>query len=62
MSSMDRPKNPSPLEQQHNTDDFNCGVEPLDGYLKNFALTNNLNGSAKTMSRPQPGILSVIIR
>ncbi len=45
---MDKLKSPILLDRHHDTDDFDCGAEPLNGYLKNFALTNNQNGSART--------------
>ncbi len=45
---MDKLKSPIRLDRHHDLDDFDCGVEPLNTYLKNFALTNNQNGSART--------------
>jgi GNAT superfamily N-acetyltransferase len=45
---MDKPKNPILLDRHHDVSDFDCGAEPLNNYLKNFALTNNQNGSART--------------
>lgn len=45
---MDKPKNPLLLDRHHNVSDFDCGAEPLNNYLKSFALTNNQNGSART--------------
>lgn len=48
MSSMDKFKSPVLLDQHHDTHDFDCGSDPLNNYLKNFALTNNQNGSART--------------
>lgn len=45
---MDKLKNPILLDKHHNVNDFDCGAEPLNNYLKNFALTNNQNGSART--------------
>ncbi len=45
---MDKLKNPALLDRHHTVDDFDCGAEPLNGYLKNFALINNQNGSART--------------
>lgn len=36
------------LEPFHKVDDFDCGMEILNIYLKKFALTNNQNGSSRT--------------
>ncbi len=41
-------KIPVLLEEFHITDDFDCNVEALNIYLKQFALINNRNGSART--------------
>jgi GNAT superfamily N-acetyltransferase len=45
---MDKLKSPILFDKHHDVDDFDCGVDPLNKYLKNFALTNNQNGSART--------------
>ncbi|MEI8011622.1 MAG: GNAT family N-acetyltransferase [Candidatus Omnitrophota bacterium] len=45
---MDKLKSPILLDQHHDMDEFDCGVDPLNNYLKTFALTNNQNGSART--------------
>jgi len=45
---MDKLKSPTLLDRHHNVADFDCGAEPLNNYLKNFALINNQNGSART--------------
>ena len=45
---MDKLKNPTLLDKHHDVDDFDCEAEPLNNYLKNFALINNQNGSART--------------
>ncbi len=45
---MDKLKNPILLDRHHNLDDFDCGAEPLNNYLKNFAVINNQNGAART--------------
>ena len=45
---MDKLRSPLLLDQHHAVDDFDCGAEPLNNYLKNFALTNKQNGSART--------------
>jgi GNAT superfamily N-acetyltransferase len=39
---------PEPITPEHGTDLFDCGVEPLNGYLKKYALQNHYNGSART--------------
>ncbi len=36
------------LEEFHLVDDFDCGVEALNSYLKKFACRNNQNSSART--------------
>ncbi|MBF0386688.1 MAG: GNAT family N-acetyltransferase [Candidatus Omnitrophica bacterium] len=45
---MDKLKSPILLDLHHVVENFDCGAEPLNNYLKNFALSNNLNGSART--------------
>lgn len=37
-----------PIEPNHDTASFSCGVPALDDYLHKFALTNHKNGSART--------------
>ncbi|HLF17940.1 MAG TPA: GNAT family N-acetyltransferase [Candidatus Omnitrophota bacterium] len=41
-------KAPALLEEFHIVEGFDCGVEALNVYLKNFAYINNKNGSART--------------
>ena len=41
-------KPPVLLDQSHVTDDFDCGVEALNEYLKRFAYVNNQNSSSRT--------------
>jgi hypothetical protein len=36
------------LTASHSLDAFDCGKEPLDRFLKRFALTNQKSGSAQT--------------
>ena len=36
------------LNSSHRVDEFDCGSEALNIYLKRFAYTNNQNGSART--------------
>ena len=52
---MDKLKSPTLLDKHHDVDDFDCGVEPLNNFLKNFALVNNQNGSAKTYVTTKSG-------
>lgn len=52
---MDKPTSPVLLDSRHVVDDFDCGAEPLNNYLKNFALANNQNGSAKTYITTKDG-------
>ena len=39
---------PVPITKDHNTEDFDCGVDALNEYLKKFALVNHNNRSART--------------
>ena len=41
-------KTPALLEEFHATDNFDCGDEALNAYLKKFAYINNQNNSART--------------
>ncbi len=36
------------LDQSHDTSGFDCGKEPLNDFLKSFALTNQQGGLART--------------
>ena len=36
------------LNASHDVESFDCGAEPLNTYLKKFALTNNQNNSSRT--------------
>lgn len=39
---------PVPLAGQHNTEDFSCGTESLDSWLKRRALKNQIQGASRT--------------
>lgn len=39
---------PVPIAKEHNTTSFDCGVEPLNEYLRQYALLNNQNRSSRT--------------
>jgi GNAT superfamily N-acetyltransferase len=39
---------PVPLSDQHQTDQFSCGVESLDAWLKRRALKNQVQGASRT--------------
>ena len=39
---------PVPLTDHHPTEDFACGVESLDHWLKRRALKNQLQGASRT--------------
>lgn len=39
---------PAPLDKQHDTQLFDCGVDPLNDYLRRYALQNHQNRSART--------------
>lgn len=39
---------PALLDRHHATDDFDCGAEALNDYLKSYAYINNQNNSSRT--------------
>lgn len=39
---------PVPMTKDHDTDSFDCGVEPLNEYLRKYALLNHNNRAART--------------
>ena len=39
---------PVPITKEHDTVSFDCGVEPLNEYLRKYALLNNQNRSSRT--------------
>lgn len=39
---------PVPITKDHDTESFDCGVEPLNDYLKKYALLNHNNRAART--------------
>ncbi len=39
---------PVPLASQHNTEDFSCGAESLDSWLKRRALKNQIQDASRT--------------
>lgn len=39
---------PLPLNDTHEISNFDCGKEPLNRFLKHFALANQANGSTRT--------------
>ena len=39
---------PVPIAEEHQTDSFDCGVAPLNEYLRQYALANNQNRSSRT--------------
>src|SRR6266700_1909358 len=39
---------PVPIDKTHHTHSFDCGIEPLNQYLKKYALLNHQNRSART--------------
>ena len=41
-------QNPVPLDKSHDTGSFDCGVEPLNEFLRKYALANHQNRSART--------------
>lgn len=51
---------PALITAQHRVEDFDCGKESLNQYLKRFALTNTAAGSARTYVTTASGEPSVI--
>ncbi len=41
-------RSPVPLTRRHNGDDFDCGSQPLDDYLRQFAWVSQQAGAART--------------
>ena len=41
-------RSPVPLDKRHDTDSFDCGVEALNEYVRQYALQNHQNRSART--------------
>jgi GNAT superfamily N-acetyltransferase len=39
---------PMPISKEHDTASFDCGIEPLNLYLRQYALPNHLNRSSRT--------------
>lgn len=39
---------PTPITAQHQTEDFSCGTESLDNWLKRRALKNQIHGASRT--------------
>lgn len=39
---------PAPITKEHATATFDCGVDPLNEYLRRYALVNHQNRSART--------------
>ncbi|MFN7921259.1 MAG: GNAT family N-acetyltransferase [Bryobacteraceae bacterium] len=39
---------PVPITKEHDAGSFDCGVEPLNQYLRKFALVNHQNRSSRT--------------
>lgn len=48
MSSADQPSAAEPIGPHHQSADFDCGEEALNGYLRKFALANHQAGYART--------------
>jgi predicted N-acetyltransferase YhbS len=40
--------NPIPIAKEHDAASFDCGVEPLNAYLRQYALLNHQNRSSRT--------------
>lgn len=52
---MNKLQSPVLLNRKHVVNEFDCGAEPLNGYLKKFALANNHNSSARTYVTTKSG-------
>lgn len=39
---------PVPIAREHDTASFDCGIEPLNAYLRQYALLNHQNRSSRT--------------
>lgn len=39
---------PAPITKEHDTGSFDCGVEPLNEYLRRYALLNHQNRASRT--------------
>ena len=39
---------PVPIDKSYDIDSFDCGIEPLNNYLKKYALQNHLSCAART--------------
>ncbi len=39
---------PMPLTESHVTEDFSCGIESLDQWLKRQSLKNQIQGASRT--------------
>jgi GNAT superfamily N-acetyltransferase len=42
------PSSPVPIDKKHDTSSFDCGVQPLNEYLRKYALLNHQNRAART--------------
>jgi GNAT superfamily N-acetyltransferase len=51
---------PAPITAQHRTENFDCGADSLNQYLKRFALTNAASGIARTYITTPAGDVSVM--
>jgi GNAT superfamily N-acetyltransferase len=51
---------PALITSEHRVEDFDCGKESLNQYLKRFALTNTAAGTARTYVSNITGEMSVI--
>ena len=53
-------QNPVLLTETHDTDDFDCGEEPLNTFLKRHALQNQQNNSSRTFVSCRNGTSGVV--
>src|SRR5439155_26069276 len=53
---------PALIAAEHQVDSFDCGKEPLNNYLRRFALANTAAGIARTYvtTRPENNLWSAI--
>lgn len=48
-------RSPAPLTHEHNCDEFDCGSDPLNQYLRRFAWVDQRAGAARTYVAIQAG-------
>ena len=57
-SGVQRLDSPLPIAKEHDTSSFDCGAEPLNEYLRRYALANHQNRSSRTYVALRTGRVS----